>query len=64
MERTGDDPFFKFIPFRIFQVSYSKNAVDSIVRVTNMTRKLVYLRKSEVVTFRLYLITPNQCFQD
>ena len=22
MERTGDDPFFKFIPFRIFQVLY------------------------------------------
>lgn len=22
MERTGDDPYFKFIPFRIFQVMY------------------------------------------
>ena len=33
MERTGDDPYFKFIPFRIFQVMYYNcisNALKSV----------------------------------
>ncbi|XP_015753199.1 PREDICTED: autophagy protein 5-like [Acropora digitifera] len=32
MERTGDDPFFKFIPFRIFQSDYPNQFIQELYK--------------------------------
>ena len=62
MERTGDDPYFKFIPFRIFQVMC---LVTTIFKFTMLiTLRLVFASDGVVLgmsaNFTPWRVRPHQ----